>query len=196
MLQRSDPMPATASGGSPAVFMDKDGTLIENVPYNVDVSLMQWMPGAEAAIRALVAAGFRLVVISNQSGVAEGRFPESALVAVESRLREMAAAAGVDLTGFFYCPHGTTEPGCDCRKPMPGLITRAAHEHRLDLGASWFVGDILSDVEAGNRAGCRSILVGPEALPMPCPKTCAPFALCDDLSDAARVILQSKATPT
>lgn len=176
----------------PAVFLDKDGTLIENVPYNVDVSLMRWMPGAEECLRELHAAGYELLVISNQSGVAEGYFPESALEAVEARLQEMAGAIGVQLKGCYYCPHSADAPGCDCRKPMPGMIHRAAEIHGLDLQASWFIGDILTDIEAGNRAGCRSILVGSEPVPDPCPALVRPYAICPDLAAAARSILSSE----
>lgn len=148
-----------------AVFLDKDGTLIENVPYNVDPALIRLMPGAGAGARALHRAGYRLIVISNQAGVARGYFPEAALVAVERRLRELLAAEGVPLAGFYYCPHhpaGTVADlaiACECRKPQPGLIRRAAGEHGIDVAASWMVGDILDDVEAGLRAGCRAVLL-------------------------------------
>jgi histidinol-phosphate phosphatase family protein len=115
-----------------AVFLDKDGTLIENVPYNVDPGRIRLTPGAEEGLRRLHAAGYRLIVISNQSGVARGLFPEEALVAVERRLRGLLAEAGVPLLAFYYCPHHPegVVPGlavaCACRKPEPGLILRAA----------------------------------------------------------------------
>jgi histidinol-phosphate phosphatase family protein len=148
-----------------AVFLDKDGTLIEDVPYNVDPGLIRLAPDAGPALRALHAAGFRLVVVSNQSGVARGYFPESALVAVERRLRELVGDFGVPLDGFYYCPHhpaGSVPEytlACECRKPAPGLILRAAGELHLDPRRSWFVGDIPDDVEAGRRAGCRTVLL-------------------------------------
>ena len=192
MLRRSEAPAHENVAVKPAVFMDKDGTLIENVPYNVDVSLIRWMPGAEDALRLLSRAGFEIVVVSNQSGVAEGYFPESALVAVERKLREMAEDLGVELGGFFYCPHAASTPGCECRKPMPGLIHRAATQHDIHLPVSWFIGDILSDVEAGNRAGCRSILVGPEPVPDPCPPLSRPFAITSDLREAAQIILRDE----
>jgi histidinol-phosphate phosphatase family protein len=148
-----------------AVFLDKDGTIIEDVPYNVDPSAMVFTPGAAEALRQLHAAGYRLIVVSNQSGVARGLFPVAALDAVETRLAEMLAEAGAVLTGFYFCPHhpegsvAAYAVPCDCRKPAPGLIYRAGQEHGIDLAESWFVGDILNDVEAGRAAGCRTILI-------------------------------------
>jgi D,D-heptose 1,7-bisphosphate phosphatase len=148
-----------------AVFLDKDGTLIEDVPYNVDPDLIRLMPGAAEGLRLLHALDYRLLVISNQSGVARGYFAEQALLAVEDRLRELLAEAGVPLAGFYYCPHhphgsiAAYAVACDCRKPRPGLIERAARDHHLALDQSWFVGDILDDIEAGRRAGCRTVLL-------------------------------------
>jgi D-glycero-D-manno-heptose 1,7-bisphosphate phosphatase len=146
------------TGLQSAVFLDKDGTLIENVPYNVDLSLIRFTPGALDGARLLAAAGFRLVVVSNQSGISRGLFSETALSAVHDRLVSLLSAAGVTLSGFYYCPHVPADD-CECRKPKPGLLLRAARELSLDLSASWLIGDILDDVEAGRRAGCRTILL-------------------------------------
>lgn len=148
-----------------AVFLDKDGTLIEDVPYNVDPKQIRLTEGALEAVRSLHQAGYHLFIITNQSGIARGYFPESALAAVEQHLRELFQSVGVRLAGFYYCPHHpdgsithyTTH--CDCRKPQPGLLHRAASEHQIDLEQSWFIGDILNDIEAGRRAGCRTILI-------------------------------------
>lgn len=151
--------------GARAVFLDKDGTLVEDVPYNVDPALLRLTPGAGEGLRLLAEAGYRLVVVSNQSGVARGRFAEAALAGVWTRLRELAAEAGAELDGFRYCPHHPQGAvpvyavACGCRKPSPGLLLAAAEEEGLDLAASWVVGDILDDVEAGRRAGCRTVLV-------------------------------------
>jgi len=148
-----------------AVFLDKDGTLIENVPFNDDPARIRLLPGAAEGIRSLSEAGYRLFVVTNQPGIARGYFLKQAMAAIRSRLRELIADAGGHLGGFYYCPH---EPGapiaayaldCDCRKPRPGLILRAAWEHDLDLHRSFMVGDILDDVEAGRRAGVKTILV-------------------------------------
>ncbi|MDB5350187.1 MAG: hydrolase, HAD-superfamily, subfamily [Planctomycetota bacterium] len=146
-----------------AVFLDKDGTLIEDLPYNVNPDLIRLAPGAADGLSRLQDAGFRLFVVSNQAGVAFGRFPESALAAIEKRLAELLGRMGVEMGGFFYCPHHPEASvldyrrTCNCRKPAPGMLVRAARENRIDLHRSWLIGDILDDIEAGRRAGCRTI---------------------------------------
>ncbi len=178
----------------PAVFLDKDGTLIEDVPYNVDPDLIRLAPGAVAGLPLLHAAGYRLIVISNQSGVARGLFPEAALAGVEARLRALLADLGVPLAGFYYCPHhpeGSLPDyafACACRKPEPGLILRAAREHGTDLARSWFVGDILDDVEAGNRAGCRTILVDLGTEPAPQHPVRRPHFVARSTSHALQIV--------
>lgn len=147
----------------PAIFLDKDGTLIPDVPYNVDPDKIELAEGAIAALRSLSQAGYKLIVISNQSGVARGYFAESALIAVEQQLQKLLHP--ISLSGFYYCPHhlkGTIADyaiECDCRKPKPGLLLQAAQEHNIDLTRSWMIGDILNDVEAGRSAGCQTILI-------------------------------------
>lgn len=147
-----------------AIFLDKDGTLIDDVPYNADPALIRLAPQAGAGLRRL-AHDYRLIVVSNQSGVAHGFFAEAALTGVERRIQELLAAEGVALDGFYYCPHHPSaldlryRSRCTCRKPQPGLLLQAAREHLIDLRRSWMVGDILDDIEAGHRAGCRAVLV-------------------------------------
>jgi histidinol-phosphate phosphatase family protein len=183
-----------------AIFLDKDGTLVEDVPYNVDPARVRLAPGAVEGLSVLHAAGYRLIVISNQSGVARGLFPESALEGVELRLRQLLDAAGVPLDGFYYCPHhpeGTLRDyavSCACRKPEPGLILRAARERAIEPARSWFVGDILDDVEAGRRAGCRTVLIdnGNETTWKLGPMR-RPHLVAADLAQAARLILAADA---
>lgn len=185
-----------------AVFLDKDGTLIEDVPYNVDPARIRLLPGATAGLRALHRAGFLLFVVSNQSGVARGYFPETALAVVESRLRGLLAEVGVPLAGFYYCPHhpdGVVPEyavSCLCRKPSHGLLVRASREHDIDQGASWLVGDILDDMEAGHRAGCRTILIdnGGETLWELSPDR-TPDHVAPDLAEAARIITREMPEP-
>jgi D-glycero-D-manno-heptose 1,7-bisphosphate phosphatase len=148
-----------------AVFLDKDGTLVENVPYNVNPNLLQltWLAGP--ALQLFHQMGYALIVVSNQAGIAKGIFTESALEPVQRRVGELLAQYDVRMDGFYYCPHsadGEVERyaiSCTCRKPLPGMLQRAAREHNIDLSRSWMIGDILDDVEAGQRAGCHTVLI-------------------------------------
>jgi D-glycero-D-manno-heptose 1,7-bisphosphate phosphatase len=148
-----------------AVFLDKDGTLVDDVPYNVAPERIVLSTGAGAALRLLARLDYRLFVVSNQDGIAFGRFGEPDMACVHDRLQELLLREQLTLDGFYYCPHhpeGSVAGyavDCHCRKPYPGLLLRAAQEHGVDLRASWMVGDILHDIEAGNRAGCRTILL-------------------------------------
>lgn len=148
------------------IFLDKDGTLIRDVPYNVDPNKIQFEPGAASGLRRLSEAGFHLVIVSNQSGVARGYFKEEALKTVEARMRTLfQQEAGAELEGFYYCPHhpdGSVPEyaiDCICRKPGPGMLLHAAEDLGINLAQAWMIGDILNDVEAGKRAGCRTILI-------------------------------------
>jgi histidinol-phosphate phosphatase family protein len=179
-----------------AVFLDKDGTLIEDVPYNVDPERIRLTPGAAEGLRGIAAAGYLLIVVSNQSGVAHGYFAEEDLAAVERRLQELLGEQGVRLDGFYHCPHhphgqvASYAVACSCRKPQPGLILRAAQEHDVDVTQSWLVGDILNDIEAGRTAGCRTILIdnGNETEWQLSPRR-QPHFVVRDLREAAQVIL-------
>ena len=147
-----------------AIILDKDGTLIENDTMSVDPERIRLMPGAGPALSRFARAGFRIAIASNQPGVALGRFPESALHAVHERLSHLLGAWNVRLDGFHYCPHHPEavvleyRRQCDCRKPAPGLIHRATSALGVGARHCWMIGDILDDVEAGHRAGCRAIL--------------------------------------
>lgn len=186
--------------GAPAIFLDKDGTLIENVPYNVDCGKVRLAPGGGDAARMLHEAGYALVVVTNQSGVAMGYFAPEDLGPVERKLRDLLAAEGAPLAGFYFCPHHPAGAvpkyscPCTCRKPRPGMLLRAAEELSLDLGRSWLIGDILDDIEAAHRADCRAAMVdsGSETVwdlsPPRVPDITAP-----DLLTAARRILAAGA---
>jgi len=179
-----------------AVFLDKDGTLIDDVPYNVDPLRVTLARDAGGALRALKEHGFLLVVVSNQPGVALARFSLQALTSVECRIQELLAANAVEIDAFYYCPHLPQARSvryavrCLCRKPQPGLLRQAAREWQIDLTQSWLVGDILDDVEAGNRASCRTVLVdtGHETTWRLGPHR-QPDHLAGSLRDAARLIL-------
>ena len=148
----------------PAVFIDKDGTLVHDVPYNIDPRRIELRADAGAALRGLAAAGYALIMVTNQAGVALGRYRESALPPLWQALSRRLAEDDVQLDGVYYCPHhpdgiGEYRQHCICRKPGDGLLRRAARAYDIDLGRSWMIGDILDDVEAGHRAGCRSTLL-------------------------------------
>ncbi len=141
-----------------AVFIDKDGTLIKNIPYNVKPELIEFEEDAFESLRKLQQVGYKVIVITNQPGIALGYFKEEELKKVEEKIKDLLAANKVHLDGFYYCPHSKNE-NCQCRKPKPGLILLAAKNHGIQLSRSWMIGDILNDVEAGNRSFCKSILI-------------------------------------
>ncbi len=149
----------------PAVFLDKDGTLIEDVPFRSDGLSIHVLPGVLEGLRLLHRAGFVLVVVTNQAGVAQGTLSDDQIQHMEVSLRMVLSTFQIPLAGFYYCPHhpdGVVERyaiRCLCRKPRPGMLMQAASELSLDLEQSWMVGDILHDVEAGRWAGCRTVLI-------------------------------------
>ena len=158
--------PSPAHGDTPAlrkaVFIDKDGTLVEDLPYNVDPSKVRFTPHAIEGMRLLATHGYRLIVVTNQPGLAYRMFTRAALSQLQLALAAMLANEGVHLDDFYACPHAPVPgpvPGCLCRKPAPGLLRQAARAHALDLARCWMVGDILDDIEAGRRAGCRTALL-------------------------------------
>ncbi len=148
-----------------AVFFDRDGTINEEVGYLSDLKQLRLIPGAGSAIKRLNDAGLKVVLVTNQSGVARGYFGEPFVHETHKLLEEMLLREGARLDGIYYCPHHpqagnsryTTE--CDCRKPGTGMIDQAARDLVIDVKRSFVVGDKWSDVELGQRAGARSILV-------------------------------------
>jgi histidinol-phosphate phosphatase family protein len=183
----------------PAVFIDKDGTLVEDVPYNVDPAQLRLTRDAVQGLRLLARQGYRLVVVTNQPGLAMNLFDRAALETLRQALVEMLFQHDVQLDGFYVCPHAPPaagEFGCVCRKPAPGLLLQAAYELRLDLSHSWMVGDILNDVEAGRRAGCRTVLldVGNETEWLESPLR-VPHHKAGDLLQAAELIVVAASSP-
>lgn len=189
-----EPQARPASGR--AVFIDKDGTLVENVPYNVDPAKVRFTPHAMDGLRLLAGRGYKLIVVTNQPGLAYGMFTRVQLTRLQLALTEMMQREGVRLDDFYACPHAPGPagpvPGCLCRKPAPGLLRQAARSHALDLSRCWMVGDILDDVEAGRRAGCRTVMldVGHETVWRMSPLR-TPHARAAHLLEAAQAILAS-----
>ncbi|MFJ6904603.1 D-glycero-alpha-D-manno-heptose-1,7-bisphosphate 7-phosphatase [Streptomyces griseoluteus] len=137
-----------------AVLFDRDGTLVADVPYNDDPGRVRLLPGARRAVDLLRAAGIATGVVSNQSGVGRGLVSDAAVRRVNARADELLGGLGV----WVYCPH-TPDAGCDCRKPRPGLVLRAAEALGQAPGDCVVIGDIAADVRAGRAAGARAILV-------------------------------------
>jgi D-glycero-D-manno-heptose 1,7-bisphosphate phosphatase len=189
-----------------AVFLDRDGVLIEDINLLTRVDQLRLLPGVPAALRALRGARFRLVVVSNQTVVARGLATEQDVFTLNTCLqRLLIQAGGPPLDAWYFCPHHpqATLPAyrldCDCRKPKPGLLLRAARDCQLKLSASIMVGDRITDIVAGARAGCRTIMVrtGMHAQPPietsePLDASVQPDYICPNLAAAVRWILQAK----
>jgi D-glycero-D-manno-heptose 1,7-bisphosphate phosphatase len=148
-----------------AVFLDRDGTVNVERDYLHRSEDFTFIPGAPAAIRLLREAGYRIVVVTNQSGIARGYYDEEALHRIHRHMDELLSREGAAVDAYYHCPHhpdGTVDRYraiCDCRKPLPGMLRQAAADLHLDLSVSYIIGDKLADVEAGQAAGCRPILV-------------------------------------
>lgn len=148
-----------------AVFLDRDGTIIEDPGYLSRPEQVRFLPGAIEGLRRMQEAGYLLVIITNQSGIARGYFTEEDLHLVHAHLIEQLKVQGISLAGIYYCPHHPEKGNppyvkvCHCRKPESGLLERAAEELSLDLTSSWMIGDKKSDILAGKKAGCRTILI-------------------------------------
>jgi D-glycero-D-manno-heptose 1,7-bisphosphate phosphatase len=155
----------------PAVFLDRDGTLIHDRGYLADPAGVELLPGAGEGAARLAAAGFALVLVTNQSGIGRGWFTEEAYRAVHRRMAEALAAHGARLDGAYHCPDAADSADPDAeRKPGAGMFRRAARELGLELGRSWLVGDRLRDVAAAERLGARGVLVrGPATEPAVAP---------------------------
>ncbi|HEX8312866.1 MAG TPA: HAD family hydrolase [Chthoniobacteraceae bacterium] len=140
----------------PAVFLDRDGTIIEDVPYGTDPDKVHLFPDVRDGLTRLKAAGFHNVIITNQSGIGRGWVTPSQYSAIHARLLKLLGFDLID--GTYFCPDAPDTPS-ERRKPAPGMVLQAAEELGLDLRASWFIGDKTSDLECGENAGVRSILV-------------------------------------
>jgi D-glycero-D-manno-heptose 1,7-bisphosphate phosphatase len=153
------------SSGRRAVFLDRDGTLNREIDHLHRVEDLELLPGTATALAHLHEAGFLLVVVTNQSAVARGLLTLPMLEEIHAELQRRLTAAGAPLDALYYCPHHPDEGDppfrcrCDCRKPAPGMLHRAAADLGIDLAASYMVGDTLTDLQAGWAAGCRAVLV-------------------------------------
>lgn len=176
-----------------AVFLDRDGTINEEREYLYKVEECRFLPGVKEAVKRLNSAGYLVIVVTNQSGIARGYYTESDLERLHHYMTEEFTDSGARVDGWYYCPHHPEFPAgeaaCDCRKPLPGMLLAASGELGIDLSSSWMVGDKSADMEAGIAAGCRSILVrtgygAAEAAAAP-----SGVIAVDDLGAAVEVIL-------
>ncbi|MEX2584444.1 MAG: HAD family hydrolase [Gemmatimonadota bacterium] len=146
-----------------AVFLDRDGTIIEDRRYLGDPAGVELLPGAADAIARLNEAGFPVIVVTNQSGIGRGYFGEPEYRAVQARLGELLEKSGARVDASYHCPHAPrASPACCCRKPLPGLFERAAAEHRLDLYRSVYIGDRVRDVLPGVSLGGEGYILRPD----------------------------------
>ncbi|HVG97543.1 MAG TPA: D-glycero-beta-D-manno-heptose 1,7-bisphosphate 7-phosphatase [Chloroflexota bacterium] len=182
-------------GPRPAVFLDRDGVINENLAgrYVEDWATFRFLPGAVEAVAALKRAGYPVVVVTNQAGIAHGRFSADALEEIHRQMADALRAGGGGVDAVLHCPHHP-QAGCDCRKPQPGMLRRAAERLDLDLARSVLVGDHLTDLQAARAAGCRAILVltgrGRDAAPLlAADPDLAAVPVVADLPAAVRLIL-------
>jgi D-glycero-D-manno-heptose 1,7-bisphosphate phosphatase len=202
MVEAGEAPRSTGEAGRPAVFLDRDGVIVEDVHLLTATDQLRILDGVPAALAELAAAGFRLIVVSNQPVVARGLVSEQEVAAIQRELgRRLRAASGISLDGDYFCPHHPRADvpeyrlDCDCRKPRPGMLLRAAADHDLDLSRSFMVGDRITDISAGHSAGCRTVLVETgrhddppiETADRPDP-TLRPDHSCPDLAAAAEWI--------
>ena len=151
-----------------AVFLDRDGTIVEDPGYLDSCDKVRFLPGVSKAIKLLKESGFKVIVITNQSGVARGYFTEETVKEINKYICQSLVEEGTSIDRIYYCPHhieGVIErykKDCYCRKPEPGMVEEAAREFDIDLKKSFVIGDKGSDIEAGHRAGCRTILLARE----------------------------------
>jgi D-glycero-D-manno-heptose 1,7-bisphosphate phosphatase len=171
---------------SAAVFLDRDGTIMRDVDYCGDPKDVEVFGGATEALRMLKDRGYKLFIITNQSGIGRGYFTDEQYRAVEGEVLRQLGNDLIDAT--YYCPHGP-DSICGCRKPEPGLVSQAAHDYNLDLTRSFFVGDKDSDIQCGQHAGVKTILVH-TGYGQYADQSAADF-VASDLSHAADIILRT-----
>ena len=182
---------------SRAIFLDRDGTINEDPGYISDPSDVILIPRAGEALAALKEKGFKLIVVSNQSGIARGIMSREDVDKVNDKINELLLTFNVGIDAFYFChahPEFSTPEECECRKPSPYLVLKAAEEHEIDLNRSYFIGDTVSDIECGKNAGLRTILVktgnGTETLSILQKDNNFPSFVAENLFNASECILK------
>jgi histidinol-phosphate phosphatase family protein len=168
------------------VFIDRDGTMARDVTYCSRPEDFDLFPTTARAVKLLRDYGFKVIVVTNQSGVARGYFSEEMLAGIHRKMEKELAAEGALLDGIYYCPHHP-DGGCSCRKPKPGMALRAAADHDIDLERSFVVGDLPADVELGRAVHCRTVLISDKENVEKGPGS--PDYIASDLYQAARWVV-------
>jgi histidinol-phosphate phosphatase family protein len=173
-----------------AVFLDRDGTMNKDVPYCRHPEDFQLFPGAARAVRWLNEHGYKVIVVTNQSGVARGYFTEEMLGLVHQEMRNQLAEENARIDSIYYCPHHPDD-NCECRKPKPKMILQAARKHDIDLKSSFMVGDKAHDIVLGKSVGCRAVLISSDPADTS-KEPCLPDYVAADLGEAALWIIEQK----
>ena len=181
-----------------AVFLDRDGTINEEVGYLDHLDKLLMIPGAAEAVRMINDSGLKAVVVTNQSGIGRGLFSESLVREVHAHVQEVLKTKGAFIDAFYFCPHHPTEgkgaylTSCDCRKPEPGMLLRAAADMDIDLGRSYMVGDMPKDVETARKVGAKGVLVKTGYGGDRREEAVRPDYLAEDLLDAVKWIIKDR----
>lgn len=181
-----------------AVFWDRDDTLIRDPGYISDPGQVELLPGAADALKRLTAAGFENIIVTNQSGIARGLFDEPTLERIHDRMVGLFAAEGARIDAIYYCPYLAGEEAkveqyrqdSELRKPKPGMVLQAALERKIDLAASWMIGDSLHDAQAGKAAGCRTVIINDPDDPAPVRKGGDVDFIAGSVEEAAEIVLR------
>jgi D-glycero-D-manno-heptose 1,7-bisphosphate phosphatase len=174
-----------AAASDKVIVLDRDGTLVVDRGYLDDPAGLEFAPGAADALRCWCVNGYRLLVITNQSGVGRGLFPAASVEAMNARLHVMVAESGARLEAIYYCPH-RPDAGCNCRKPALGLLRQAASELRFSPELAVVIGDKASDIEFGQRARAKTVLISTNP---PTAMQISPDLIQPNLMDAARAVI-------
>lgn len=184
---------------TPGVFIDRDGTLNEDTGYISHPDGLILYPFAADAVRLINQAGLKVIVVTNQSGVARGLYSEETLRQIHAKMSDELSKKGARLDSVYYCPHHPEfgdrqyRLDCDCRKPRPGMLIRAAREHQIDLSRSYVIGDKASDIRLASNVGARGVLVltgfGKATVEQPDRWPCEPYAVAENLLAAAYVVV-------
>lgn len=169
-----------------AVFVDRDGTMAKDVHYCRRPEDFELLPNTAKAIRLLNRNGFKVIVITNQSGIARGYFTEETLAQIHQKMKDELVKEGAYVDAIYYCPHHPDD-NCDCRKPKPKLVFQAVRDYSINLGDSFVIGDLQMDIDLGKAAGCKTILVG---RPLPVDDKAKPDVTVSDLLTAVQAILK------